>query len=627
MYLVLGCVLVENIITNDKSNIHEGITEALRALKNSYDYNISVEQKMAYLEAEGDFTSIILTIQQRKASLTREDPSLNIKNTIKHFYEGYISNPRHAKTIIIATRGVLLNYLLKSSERSDESLKYQLLNDKDWVSDIYLKDMCQLFAVVFDYKINFLEVQSASGSMGKTECYPKTGSNSFSFVITILRVRDKEQDYKAFAYPVSQSAIKKSILQQEVVSNEKATEQVNKRQQEDLAPSSTEANIEDYSTSPLKQSISQYEDHKPCEQTITTDKQIPTTIATQYEEELAGCSVCQAPLKKSELFVNRVCGDRYCIYCIEDNYVFSTLCLNRSCFTSLDTEGIQIFISIKRSENVEVQQQQPQQQPSTTNTTPKKEVLKESPPKQQTDYINCNACFCHNDKSKMFENSCGHFYCTNCIQRNIEFGRKFCFAAACTKYLDSSALNDFFDKLITDDMRVMIVVCKACSTENQFEYQKTSKPDYFKCGGCTLVSCLKHEDVMSKCLCYCDTCLHSLEFNLNNFSKSCRKCHKGYCSVCGEKRTAVGDICKCVCLFCFGKKANESDKICSACLNKPACCPNCNDVLDSYNEYAQICGHVICLTCERLQIQEQDIVKKADYSCLICATLNKEMNT
>ena len=615
MYLVLGCILVEHFIANDKSTVNKEIIGTLKTLQGSS--LLDKKQKGAFLEAEADFKTIIDQIQRLKVTERNSDSVLKRKILCKDFYESFATQPRYAKAIGAAVHAVLINFLMKHPTNIDPKVKEMMLKEADWTNDNYIKYLCQLFSTVFQAKLDFWEIHNMTGRISKTEFFPS--SDSYSFEVILLNISDKEKEYKqykAFAFPIQpQDGYQQASIQTSKDYSAQKQPQEETNQQLDFVPQQEEKSFNDPQISTSKHSMDQYIEPEPQTQTKPVTQEISTSKEMVNEDQLAECSLCYAPLRSCDMFINALCGHRYCRYCIEDSRYIGTFCRFSGCFQYLDTEGLQTFISMGKMDVEEVPQQ------NVNNTSPKTESVKSSPSKKQIEYALCTVCYSRKEVSKMYANPCGHLYCVDCVQANIDSGRKYCLSRACSKLIDTTAMNAFVEQLIADEMRVMSVTCKSCNTENVFEYQKTAKPDYFKCSECKLVSCFKHADVMAKCLCICDTCLNSLELNLDTLAKSCRKCGKGYCTVCGERQEKVGPRCDCICGLCFGKKGSKSDKICQTCLAKPVICPECYDVMDESNEFTMACGHSICLTCQQMTNENESNIA---FSCPVCSALNEK---
>ena len=66
-----------------------------------------------------------------------------------------------------------------------------------------------------------------------------------------------------------------------------------------------------------------------------------------YSDELMGmatCDTCMAPVNNIDVFENKLCGHKTCIYCLQDiEFKLTPLCILRKCSKALDHNSLNIF--------------------------------------------------------------------------------------------------------------------------------------------------------------------------------------------------------------------------------------------------------------------------------------------
>ena len=614
VHLVLGCALFEKIIENDKSSlIQTEIIESLRYLQTHR--NIPNERQIAYQNAENDFEAIMKFIKRCEYLALSYDTNKAAKIK-KQFYQEVKKEVYYPRTIATSTRAVFLAYMLKSSSKISQNFKDNLWNEPYIFDDFYLREICQLFVAIFSFKVDLLEINLSTKKISKYELEPYSKmSKSLTDIVLIYAFPFIGQcEYKALCFPEKQTFTANSQSQgtQGSESNYKMQKYDNGRS--DFSPSmNEEIQRKLYGTDTNQSKIPTFKTTDPLISTVSNG----ANTKTNDELELVECTLCGGPLRRSDVFENKGCYHRYCIYCIQEmDYVDRVLCPLKGCSKPLIASEIRIFVKIfyDRQKSIEeAAEKTPIKTQSPLKTSPKTELTKEQISSVKVEQMQCVSCKRKVDASKIFENHCGHGYCIECTQAVVESNNRWCFLSSCPNKVDLAKMTSFLTNLFTDDMKIMQLSCKSCNNETQFQYQKTCKPDYYKCSNCKHISCVKHDDLMVKCLCYCEKCLNSLEYNLKTMGKSCQKCGKGYCTLCGEN-TTERRRCDCICPICLNKKTRKTDILCESCLTNPTTCPDCYDVMDEYTEVKLPCGHKVCITCKQLSYEP----KSPALACKVC---------
>ena len=685
IYLVLGCILLENIIEVENALVYDEMKDALNYLQQHAE--VKDVRKIAYLQAEKEFNSIIAQIQSQRLAKTtsfKANSTSENKKLIKFLYEEILASSANLQTIATTTRAVFVSCILQDQSVGSKDFRDQLWNEPFILYDTHLKSICQLFSTTFSFKVDLIEINTESfmkEKFKKMEIYPHSSSKDFIFQVALLNIVGKERNFRAFGYPAI--AQPKPVFQpnpmQEAESNakiipngqsqytSKADANISKGQfnndsdkkiMDQSIPSTdtSEKGLENQKkiTDPLAKyavdPLAKYAVDPLAKYTVDPDKktyepiqkpneinpkttepqqqtkgvepgtQSPTktikdskkveTPKKEDETALITCSLCLAPVRKCDVFENKTCHHRYCIYCLQEMDIkFFTMCYLKKCISTLDPLAIKKFVNDyeqqKKNENFE-------------NGTSQKSGEK----KDQIEYKTCNNCRLQRDQSKMFENTCGHRFCNYCMQSKIDERSRFCPVMTCPKYFDTKKLGLYMEQLVRDSMTSMKINCKSCKDQSELQYQKGAKPDYFKCSKCSTVTCLRHHDLMVNCNCSCDKCLSTFELNIKTMIKSCRKCGKRQlCAVCRDLDVDPRG-CSCVCKNCLGKKSNKADRFCEKCLDQQTQCVECNDVLDECNEVFQPCGHKICITCQQMAFERDP--KAKSYSCSLCNILGSK---
>ena len=509
IYLVLGCLLFEKIIENEAGvAIQERISAALRFLQ--LEMSISRESSSHYKYLEEDFNAIIEFIRKTKYSLSEPNSSKKASIIIKKFYEMIDGETSKRKAIASLTRAVALHYVMKNPTAFTFTIRDCINNEELSLSEIFNEKLCGVFSEALNFKIELLDVSTLTERVFKTDIYPNKYKTSYEFEATVLVVGNgiKDCEYKAIGYRSKKQLVEEKSSIQELESNYQLQKDPTKQgngytvlQNEDpvnkirqtLVPQNKEL-VEKYSSP------------------FSTQQSNGSTSKANKEPELVECDFCHAPLRKSDVFENKTCSHRFCVYCLQDaDYERRFFCLLLSCHGRMISAEVRQFVTNfdERQKSQEVIPEKPQ-----IKTSPKTEVSPQKPIKSDSKLIACDSCSSKFGEMMLFQNYCGHRLCLNCAQTRVNAYSRFCPSFSCSKLLDQAALLLFLEQFTADETHIMSLTCKACSNPVQFEYQPSSRPDYYKCGSCKTISCVKHGDIMAKCGCFCD---------------------KGYCRWRGEK--------------------------------------------------------------------------------------------
>lgn len=329
--------------------------------------------------------------------------------------------------------------------------------------------------------------------------------------------------------------------------------------------------------------------------------EVKAEISTKKEpSQLITCDICGVPVDSLDVFKNNLCRHKYCIYCVQDSEMrIKNYCLLKNCHSRMHSDKFLQFVDEwnKRKEKEDEKfKQSPLQTSSIKDSTQTTNTNNNEKPTEKVVLKECDYCYERRDANKMFLNPCGHKFCTKCLQKKGTVSSQYCPASGCYKLFDYEGMNNYFVDLMTEELVSTRIICKGCKAQNEIKHSKSSKPEYYKCEKCGAAACLKHDNLMSACLCYCEKCLSSMELNIRTMIKFCKKCSKGYCALCGDKKTS-DKPCECVCPNCLERKDHMTDTLCSSCLSQARHCSVCMDTLEEVNEQVQKCGHRICLKC------------------------------
>ena len=606
-YLLLGCILLENLIEHENEIIYTAIITEMENLERHP--NIRPDQKYLFSEAKNNYNKLVEHIQSERDYLVSkytQSPEVN-KMLVKKIYDKFMNQKTYVEAITVTFRGILLSYIIQRYKLAySEEFLNQVKTEPFLLDNKYLPEACQMFSTIFSYKIDLIEVNfqtTGKERVDRFEIYPNPSSKEYVFSTVIFNVVEKTRRYKALGYPVE---MPKKIDG----SNQMVMEPESKSKKSDSSFMQTE--------SPNKMAI---EDNR-MEEIKHPGPEIPgrSKNLASHSMETAGtevCNVCSVPVDKLDVFTNKYCGHRICVYCLKDSELrYTSECFMRVCRSKMDAGSLLAFVR-----NYEERAQKEQLNRSTAPSDSKMMSEQDSGNKQLLE--ECDACGKMKNNKNYFTNSCGHRYCLDCIQKRIDFTSRFCAERNCPKKLDSEVLRRFMGKDMDIETVSLKLVCGRCRKENDVVMQGTGtvKPDYVKCVKCGSLSCVKHGDLIEKCLCFCDTCLKLLELNIKTMVKACNRCRKQFCAVCGEKKAGF-QTCDCICELCLDKKSHRRNKLCDSCSKGQTQCPFCLDQLDEQNEYVQTCGHKICINC-RWDICEEFLSKKpgSGPSCPVCVRL------
>lgn len=600
-YLVFGCILLESIIESSNTLISKTVVQAIDYL---YAHqHVDVDQKFMYLEAKKNYTQIIEWVESQRDFLTKiNQPDMSKKQFLKKIYEKISSQVIYKSALVVTIRAVFICYIINCPTACSNQLFIdQMLSESFSFDDEYLEDACQLFSDCFGYKVDFLEIDvrtTGRETLKKSHFLPKTTDNEYSLSCGIVRALEKSRKYVAVGYSMSPTA---------PVKRAEPTKSIEKT-------SGTDSKAVTATTAPIKTNENKLENSNG-KKNSDGSKSIELTEKTS--ELLITCDICGAPVNKLDVFENRFCNHKFCIYCIKDSGLkVVTLCLRNKCSFPMDPVEIRKFVN----DTDERAHQQENGKPSVPEEI-KAQSRDTRAGTKQDNTKTCDACSEKKAKEVVFFNHCGHFYCTDCIHSKIDAKQKYCLAPKCAKLLDSEEISRFIGRQLAEEMMIVKITCRNCFRTNELHYQKTVKPEYYKCNKCNSMSCVKHNDLMSKCQCFCQVCLSALELNVKTLIKTCLRCKKHVCAACGEVK-ATTQMCDCLCGLCLEKKQERKTAFCDTCLSQPFYCPLCLETIDEPNEYVQTCGHKICIKCHQESHEKGAEEQSTLLSCVICSKVN-----
>lgn len=635
IYMIFGCILVENIIEHENEELYFQMTDAFKYLL--LQKEITEEQRRIFNHVEGDFLLLISSIQKERQSFHHVlDSSVKKDKLYKYLYS--IVNVRWLMILTLAAKAVFAAFAMKHPLMVPKEISDELKKETVFVHDVYIREFCQLFALMFSFKIDLFDINTETygrEKIHKTEIYPDPYTRDFIFHIAILNVIGKGGDFKAFGYPRTDLSKSENLFdnyqlpQVDLQAYIDVESPVITEQQKHIFSNGEQMQEKDSNhingetIDPIMK-LSNQEIPKPPEnntsnkEDLSKQEENPSkqegNSQVEQDLELVTCSMCQVPIRRPDAYTNLDCNHNYCIYCMQEETVHDVrICLVRGCSRPTNCQEMKKFIhdhNDKQIEEIYSPSGKAIKISSPVKTAEEQKILEEPLLKA------CNLCKNLKYKSEMFENTCGHTFCPNCIQTGADHLTK-CLQFACQKNLDSKRLMAFIEKLNKDHLLTMKIYCRECQEEIVFHYQKGAKPDYFKCT-CKTITCLKHNDMMSKCLCLCDKCLSSFELNIKTMIKACRKCESSrFCALCGNQ-SVNGRGCDCVCKSCLSKKTDKEERLCKKCLSDQTDCAECHDLLDEMSEFLQICGHKICIPCQQQIVMQED----NKYRCAICNAMS-----
>lgn len=647
-YLALGCILLDDLIQNKKSLFQKRVPQALKYLTNRE----AVKQnfRRAFETAVGEFEKLVeeIRLEREYRESVEESQLVAIQATSFQTYNG-LNQGKNAKTLILSVQALLLRFIMENSiSNVDKGFLQCVRNTLYFLDSKYLRIACLMFAAICSYKISFFDYTSSDKNPYKAEFYSDPKTKEFSAQAFVLSIPEtKGSTMIAIGYPVTDSMagykLQGNYLSEKGSMNGKKEIKIKIEPKEEALSE----DIEDVQS--VSSDFSIDEDYLQMKQKM------------EEEKTLEMCDMCKASLNLSYLFYNRYCKHNICVDCLNDLGLRSKgFCPVGPCTSRMSFTEMSEFL--KRFQKRKAREEEPKKTKillkensydSHGNRSDKSfvngaQVLSRKPSlKDQPKAIskNGNSAFkpvnsnheksalgqllgrCYNcsqrkEETQLFMNLCGHRFCISCLQNKSMLKSASCPVRECPHPFDYEGMNLFMDPLVAKEEELEFtsekLTCQNCQETKEFEFQKSTKPVYYKCENCRVVSCIKHKNVMSKCQCYCEKCLTEIEYSAKTLVKWCKTCHKGVCTMCGEEKTSK-ELCKCVCAICFDNNPDPHNRICQPCSTHGKYCQICMDILDEMNEYLLECGHRICITCNRINLSAS---QSKPYACKTCSLIN-----
>ena len=630
IYLTLGCILLDSIIEDLNSSARKLITAAFIVLINQTNYDPYLQR--IYDKANRGYANLIDYIKSERDDLldTTETSALAKHVLYARVYEKLSTTEEFVTAIVVSVQALFYEYI--TSHKGDDLYPGFVENVSKsvyFLKDKYIKHACNLFAIITESRVIFLDVNFDATSMYKIRTdYPtESVKKGYKPEVVVVKITQQKKEIKAIGYPIKQENAHNGAQESHKIISASSTKtktidstvKMNGDLVEEVKSDHKAQNgcKEDVSLKPVP--LEETKDDGTAKEQVVDDQSVDN-----QPEVLVPCEICGVPVSKVNVYENPGCKHCICAYCIKDNdYRGRDYCLLQRCYQTLIKGKIKKFI-----EDFDKRQQQEEEEflkiskknsGTSQNKEEQKSPAKSSPKKPTT--AECDYCFIKKDTDKLFINPCGHSFCVNCIQNKVTHNSKYCPEARCYGLFDFDGADNFIVQVMIEEQVSSKVTCISCKEEIELHYSKSAKPEHYQCQKCNTAICLKHENVMSECLCRCDQCLEEMELNIRTMIKFCKKCSKGLCSLCGERKTS-DEACACLCANCFEKKSHLEDKLCHSCSAQTEYCPVCFDNLDEGNEHRQMCGHRICVRCT------QDIFEipsyRKPYACPICTQLKPE---
>ena len=409
LYLVFGCMLLENLIEHENAMVYSETKEALRFLQAELDK--TEEHNFYYKEADRKFEEIIQAIQKERFRLENaKHIAFDITTLIKYFYLEVIPNSNRADVLTVAVRALFLAAMKQDKTLLTDEIFDHLLREPYMVSYKFTKDLCQVLAEKFSMKIDIIEAIAENWGQEKiykTEIYPNPSNKDFTFHVVLLNFIGKSKNFIGFGYPIS--AIENNRCHDLPINNQLSGEEFK----------SNTKNLNPHESKMLPQ--------KPIEEDVP---------------KLMDCSICAAPLDQKDVFLNKNCGHAYCIYCLEHiDPKDDSLCFLGTCPTVLASGEVWKFVFERQKQPTGVVEESNHH---ATNGTQKAEKPNDSGQREPIEVKSCSYCKMLKERNKMFENSCGHVFCLNCVERASK--GSYCLMAACVNKINMKGLSGLMEE-------------------------------------------------------------------------------------------------------------------------------------------------------------------------------------